>query len=164
MIKKFIQLTLIALLASSIIFSGVLNYRVTNAYAGSVYFTQIYGSDRAQFAVNEIIQGQNIDISNYKNINGDSLNKNQILENLGSLGMFTIYNNLNTPVSLKLKVRIATDREGDLMELMTDPTAYTIDVPSKNTKVFNSTDVYHINKVWVNGMLMTPVSLLMPNS
>ena len=134
----------------SLSYAGYLSYQ-TIAGGTQVYFTQIQASDRAQYAVNDIIQGQNIDLTNYKNINKDSLNKNQILTNLGSLGRATIMNNTAATVNLKLRVRLSTDREGDLVEFQTDSSVYKITVPPHGgTAVFDNVDLNDLNQSWVN--------------
>ena len=48
------------------VYAGIINF-TDNGGDKTVRIMQIQSSDRAQYAINDIIQGQNIDINNYKN-------------------------------------------------------------------------------------------------
>ena len=145
--KRKVLFAIISALLITVTHAGVLNY--TRESGGSiVYISSIEASNRAQYIAGEIVKG--LDLSDLKNFNTDSINKDDVIRNLGTLGRMTIHNNsLTNATRLKFKIDISTDKEGHIGYFITDPSIYIVTVNANSDTNFSNLDVNDLSTSWV---------------
>ncbi len=145
--KKLLSLFIIFIINAS--FAGILNYTRLSGGNGDVTITQINASDRARYTASDLMTGQNLNLSDIRNVNGSNIDRKIMLKNLGTLGQITLFNSTSTNIRVKFIVEVATSLEGPLVRFKTDPVVYPVEVPAHGTRVLDSVEVYNLNDSWV---------------
>lgn len=146
--KKLLSLFIILIINAS--FAGVLNYTRLSGGNGDVLITQINASDRARYTASDLMTGQNLNLSDIRNVNGSNIDRKVMLKNLGTLGQMTLVNSTSTNIRVKFIVEVATSLEGPLIRFKTDPIVYPVEVPAHGTRVLDSVEVYDLNDSWIS--------------